>query len=205
MTETPGSRRPGGRTSKTRAAVHAAVRELLVAHDGALPTMADVATASGVHLATLYRRWRTPQTLVLDVAIDDLNDRQPIGASGDLRKDLLAYTVRLADWVASPGGPAFLRTIIAAASSSEAAAGTTLELINRRLDGFQRILDAAGATELTPLDVVDLLLAPVYLRALMSQPLAADGPEPERLVANVLAVLDARRRSETPEPERAER
>ena len=163
---------------------------------GALPSMAEVAAASGVHLATVYRRWRTPEALILDLAVDDLNSAKPVTVTGDLRTDLLTYARELAADVAAPGGLGFLRTLINAAAEPDPARTATRELINRRLERYQELLTAAGATELTPIDIVDNLLAPVYLRALLSEPMAADGPEPERLADNLLAIRETRQRSE---------
>jgi AcrR family transcriptional regulator len=193
MTQAQGVSRPGGRTGRTRSAVHAAVRELLAAHDGATPTMAEVAAASGVHLATIYRRWRTPRALILDVAVDDLNRRAPVTVTGDLRLDLLTYARGLAAGVATSKDLGFLRTLISAAADPDLGTADIQALVTRRTDRFQEILDAGGATELTPIDLLDNLLAPVYLRALLSEPMSPDGPEPVRLVDNLLAIRDARR------------
>lgn len=192
MTERTGRQRPGGRTERTRTAVHAATRELLAESGGALPRMADVAERSGVHLATIYRRWRTVRALVLDLAVDDINEREPVAATGDLRGDLLAYARQFAAGVATPAGLGFLRTLIDAAAAPENDLEQTLTLMDRRLDRYQRLLDAAGSTALTPMDIVENLLAPVYLRALLSAPLAADGPDIERLIDNLLAIDAAR-------------
>ncbi|MEU4828600.1 TetR family transcriptional regulator, partial [Actinomadura sp. NPDC023710] len=53
-----GAVRPGGRTARTRAAVLAATQGELEEAGYAGLTLEKVAERSGVHLATLYRRWR---------------------------------------------------------------------------------------------------------------------------------------------------
>ncbi|WP_344245716.1 TetR family transcriptional regulator, partial [Isoptericola hypogeus] len=51
--------RPGGRTARVRSAVHAAVLELIEKHPWEDLSIPLVAEASGVHQATIYRRWGT--------------------------------------------------------------------------------------------------------------------------------------------------
>jgi AcrR family transcriptional regulator len=189
-----GRTRPGGRTQRTRTAVHDATRALMSEKGGGLPTMAEVADRSGVHLATVYRRWRTIHDLVLDVAVDDLDETAPITVTGDLRFDLLAYARSLADGVAAPGGLGFLRLLIDSANDPEAEPERTQLLATRRLDRFQEILDAGHATAMTPFDLVDNLLAPIYLRALLLKPVDPQGPIPDRLVDNLIAIHEARNR-----------
>ncbi len=181
-------RRPGGRTERTRAAVHAALRELLAASGGALPSLAEIADQSGVHLATIYRRWGTARALVLDIAVEDLDTLSPITVTGELRNDLLTYARELATGVAAPEGLAFLRTLIATATDGETGRDDVHDLTGRRLDRYQEILDAGASRVLTPMDVVDNLLAPIYLRALLGEPVPAEGAELERLVDNLLAI-----------------
>uniref|UniRef100_UPI000B1D4F1A TetR/AcrR family transcriptional regulator n=1 Tax=Streptomyces atriruber TaxID=545121 RepID=UPI000B1D4F1A len=53
----PGTRRPGGRTARTRAAVRDAVLSGLADHGYPGLTVEYVADHSGVHKTTLYRRW----------------------------------------------------------------------------------------------------------------------------------------------------
>ena len=192
MAESTGKTRPGGRTQRTRAAVHAATRELLAEKGGGLPSLAEVADRSGVHLATIYRRWHSVQAVVLDAAVDDLDETSPIAVTGDLGADLLAYARALAAGVAAPGGLGFLRTLIDAASDPDTQ--NTELLAGRRLDRFQEILDAGGATLMTPIDIVDNLLAPIYLRALLLEPIDPDGTDPVRLTNNLMAINEARLR-----------
>ncbi|MFI5934670.1 TetR/AcrR family transcriptional regulator C-terminal ligand-binding domain-containing protein [Actinoplanes sp. NPDC051494] len=186
MVQETGRARPGGRTARTQEAVHAAVRELLGENPGGVFTIAEVAARSGVHQATIYRRWRSPSGLLLDIAVGEINDRSPVPATGDLRADLSAYATRLATGMTGPGALDFLRALIAAANDS------VEELALPRVEQFQAMLDAAGAHELSPVDIVELILAPMYLRAML--PVAAwNGlAEAERLVDNVLAVRERR-------------
>lgn len=148
-------------------------------------TIAEVAARSGVHPTSLYRRWGTRDALVLDVAVSRLNAELPIPDTGTLRTDLLAYARDVADGVARPDGLAFLRAVLATDSTriaAEPAGGTagsdpaqqdtedkeTAFLAGRGAQ-IQTMLDRAtarGETSLHFTDVLDGILAPIYLRRL---------------------------------------
>ena len=195
MGELSGTTRPGGRTARTRERVLSAVRELLAAPDAPFPTVSDVAVRAGVNSVTIYRRWGTVEALVLDVAVTDVNRDSPLEATGDLRADLLAWARRLVAEVSRPEGLTLFHAIAAAARASAAWTGATGldDLLQPRLDQFQAVLDADGTSGLTPYDVVDLILAPVYLAVLFSPSGRLAGTvDPERLVDNLVAVRDQR-------------
>lgn len=190
MTNKHGTVRPGGRTARTRDAVLAAARDLL-AENGSL-VIADVAERAGVHMATIYRRWGSPEALALDVAVEDLNASSPLPATGDVEADLRAWATSIAASVSGPGGLAFLQAI----TSSVADQGPlrTRLLIEQRVVQMRRMIDAAGlAGVLTPDDLVDTVLAPLYFRAQFGQRLADDGDTVDRVVRAALAVIAARR------------
>jgi AcrR family transcriptional regulator len=193
VTQTSGTSRPGGRTARTRAAVHAAVRELLA--ESSPVTIAEVAARSGVHSVTIYRRWSTPAALVLDVAVEDLTDREPVPVTGDLEADLLAYTRQLVASVSRPEGLGLFRALVAAANDPAVGPEQARVLATARLDQFQVLLDAGGTTELSPMDLFELLHAPIYIGAMLAIGPGADRDAAVgRLVDNVIAVRDHRRR-----------
>ncbi|HWV78424.1 MAG TPA: TetR/AcrR family transcriptional regulator [Isoptericola sp.] len=194
--QSTGTVRPGGRTARTREAVHQAVRELMAEHGGEAPEVSAVAARSGVHPATIYRRWRTRDALVLDVAVADVNAASPVPATGDLRADLLAYTCGLLDAFDRPGGLAFVDALVRASREARLSPERTEELLRPRLDLFQRLLDASGTTELDPLDLVLLLVAPAHLGSTLGISDATGAAE--RLVDNVLDVAAGRRSRATP-------
>ena len=189
---TTGRARPGGRTARTRDAVHAAVRELIGESGSEHVVIADVAARSGVHAATIYRRWGRPELLVLDVAVDRLRAELPVPATGNLEADLLAYARIVAGDLTRPGGLAFLRAVLAASAAPDAAAPAGVpgarSVIERRLEDFQVMLDRAGpaAGDLTALDVVDGILAPLYLRVLFGGGDSIDDSYVQRLVAKLM-------------------
>jgi AcrR family transcriptional regulator len=199
MAQVTGSLRPGGRTAKTRDAAHAAVRGLMASGGPSAVTMAAVAERAGVHQTTLYRRWRTVEALVLDVAAADVASAFPVPATGDLRADLTAYVDHLVDDLARPGSLGFFQAIVAAAETE--GVEVAQELTAPRMDQFQALLEADGAPELTTVDLFELVLAPVFTWALLGGfPAGPNGdrrPDGARLVDNVLAVRASRKRGET--------
>lgn len=196
MDQLSGTRRPGGRTARTRDRVHAAVRELLARPGSSTPTIAAVASGSGVNATTIYRRWGSIESLVLDVAVDDANHDSPLAVTGDLRADLAQWAHRLVQDVSQPEGLRLFRAIIAAAATpveSDDDLRRVSELVQPRLDLFAKVLEASGTQELTPDDVVNLVLSPIYVAAVF----APSGQltrvvDVDQLIDNLLAVREHR-------------
>ena len=177
MSETP-RKRPGGRTARTWAAVRQAVQQLL-AEEVPEVLISEVAERAGVHPSTIYRRWGSAENLVLDVALARVQEESPIPATGDLRADLVAYATRLVTDLARPGGLAFL-TAATAAMRQPGGEISGISILNRRGDEMRAMLDRAGqeAGDLTFIDVIDGILAPIYLRVLFG---AGDTLTPEAI------------------------
>lgn len=175
------NRRTGGRSARVRAAVHQAVTELLAEEGVEAVTVAEVAARSGVHPTSLYRRWGTVEALVLDVAVSRVSAQSPIPDTGSLRNDLFSYASQAAADVGRPDGLAFLRAVITAADSAnstaaDSASGAAADSADPRLPflaargaQIQTMLDRAAERGEPPLDYTDVLdgiLAPIYLRLL---------------------------------------
>ncbi|MEU5495349.1 TetR/AcrR family transcriptional regulator [Streptomyces griseofuscus] len=192
MTQAAGTIRPGGRSAKTRDAVHAAVRALLDTSPDGTVTVAEVAERSGVHPATIYRRWRTPEGLVLDTLFEELSRRSPLPVTGDLRADALVYTQRLLADLCEDKNLALARVFAAATRSGTLDADGLNQFVEPRTRQIEAMLTAAGTGELDVQDVLELILAPAYTHALLANPLRTDA-DAERLVDNLLAVLAQRR------------
>ncbi|MFZ2260053.1 TetR family transcriptional regulator [Luteococcus japonicus] len=99
---TVGLQRPGGRTSRTRAAVLSATRELLVEQGPGGMRMELIARRSGVHRSSIYRRWGSPAGVVADLAREIGSNLEPV-ETGTLSGDLAAMARRLADQLAGDG------------------------------------------------------------------------------------------------------
>ncbi|MCJ1714024.1 TetR/AcrR family transcriptional regulator C-terminal ligand-binding domain-containing protein [Microbacterium sp. M1A1_1b] len=185
MPEVAGSLRPGGRTARTREAVLNAVRETL-ADPAAELTVPGIAQRAGVHATTVYRRWQTIESLVLDVVVSDVRRSSPIPATGDLRADLTTYVDQLLTSLRGPHALGLLRALLAASRSSPDPR-TLAELVQPRVADFQAMLDAAGVTAIDGMGCIEIVIAPAYLWAQLGSPLDP-AKDTERLVDTVLRV-----------------
>src|SRR4051795_1903236 len=85
----PGTARPGGRTARTRAAVLDAAFQALAESGYAELTMDRLAGRSGIHAATIYRRWGSVESIVTDLLVDRSTEI-PVPDTGSLAGDLRA-------------------------------------------------------------------------------------------------------------------
>lgn len=170
-----------------RSAVHQAVTDLLAEGGAERLTVAEVAFRAGVNPTSIYRRWGTLEALVLDVEAARLQVNSPAPDTGTLRGDLLAYAAGAARDITRPGGLAFLRAVIAAGQTRDP---TTSAPMRARGAQIQAMLDRArdrGEPALHSTDVLDGILAPIYLRTLFG----IGGLDQARLAALVDRTLTA--------------
>jgi AcrR family transcriptional regulator len=182
-------RRPGGRSARVRERVHAAVIELLGEQRWDQVSIPLVAETSGVHQATIYRRWGSISALAEDVATAQLTATAPLPDTGTLRGDLELAAVRFAEAIAGPMGRIFLR----AAALSEPTDRTPAAL-HTRAEQLQQLLDRAAARgERTPtlIELLEGITAPLYFHVLFfGRP--ADADHARQLVDRLLTFVAAR-------------
>ncbi|WP_433234946.1 TetR/AcrR family transcriptional regulator [Streptosporangium sp. CA-135522] len=169
MVEQQPTRRPGGRSTRVRAAVHQAVTDLIAERGYGNFTVGDVAARAGVADTSIYRRWGALEALLADVAITWLTTTSPIPDTGSLEGDLRAYAAGVARDVTGPDGLAVLRLIIALSTAGETGARTRDGFLAERGRQLQGMLDRArdrGEHPPEGLDILDHLLAPMYIRIL---------------------------------------
>ncbi|WP_069884766.1 TetR/AcrR family transcriptional regulator [Streptomyces luteocolor] len=118
----PGTRRPGGRTARTRAAVRDAVLSGLADHGYPGLTVEYVADHSGVHKTTLYRRWGGLEGLVADALDMAGEDAWAPPDTGSLEGDLRALAQEVVDSFSDDAAAAAPTAFIAAAFQSTRAA-----------------------------------------------------------------------------------
>ncbi|MER7283082.1 TetR/AcrR family transcriptional regulator [Dactylosporangium sp. NPDC000244] len=166
MGEDEKARRTGGRSARVRAAVHQAVAELVAERGHGAFTVGDVAARAGVADTSIYRRWGDLDALVADVAITRLTADSPMPDTGTLRGDLRAYAEGVARDVSGPAGLAVLRLVVALSTTNVQARD---EFVAGRGRQFEEMLQRArdrGEAAPEAIDVVDHILAPLYVRAL---------------------------------------
>jgi AcrR family transcriptional regulator len=175
MDDTPqatGAVRPGGRTARTRAAVLNAARAEMEETGYAGLTLERVAERSGVHLATLYRRWRNVEGLVVDLLGEIGKTEIPIPDTGSFETDLRTLALEIAGLYQQPRTRALIEGVIAAAlRSPEASTAWAAVIAERNRLASQIVERAVQRDELPPetdgIAVINAVGAPIYYRMLV--------------------------------------
>ena len=165
--------RPGGRTARTKAAVFEATAVLLKEQGHDAVTMTAIAARAGVAATSLYRRWGDVRALMMEVAVEQLMRDRPLPNTGSLRGDLRAWARPIAASMMSREGSSFFRAVIATTTPAGADGSMRNVALKRRGEQLALMLDRARQRgERTPdvTEVMDHLLAPLYLRALFGLP-----------------------------------
>ncbi|MFD5395332.1 TetR/AcrR family transcriptional regulator C-terminal ligand-binding domain-containing protein [Streptomyces sp. NPDC127097] len=139
----PGTRRPGGRTARTRAAVRDAVLAGLTEHGYPGLTVEYVAAHSGVHKTTLYRRWKDVEGLVADALDLAGEDSWVPPDTGSLEGDLRALAQEVVDSFTDPAVAASGSAMIAAAFQSERAADALRAYYTERFARCEALVERA--------------------------------------------------------------
>jgi AcrR family transcriptional regulator len=166
-------RRGRPRSEKARLAILEAAAELLLERGLPAVSMDAVAERAGVSKATIYRWWRTKETLALDALYNEWAAVQPTPKStGSLRGDLLAL---LRPWVRLAGSRPYGRVISALLTEAQmnpefAAVYRSRFLEPRREQAgaiFRRAIERGEIPQNTKIEVaVDLVYGPLYHRLL---------------------------------------
>ncbi|WP_149180304.1 TetR/AcrR family transcriptional regulator [Streptomyces sp. TRM49041] len=170
----PGTRRPGGRTARTRSAVRDAVLTGLAEHGYPGLTVEYVADRSGVHKTTLYRRWGGVEELVadaLDLAGED--DWAPPD-TGSLEGDLRTLAREMCDSFADPSAAAAPTALVAAGFRSERAADALRAFYAERFARCEAVVERAVARGEAPAAtdagaVIRTVSAPLFLRLFVTR------------------------------------
>jgi len=186
----PGPGRP--RRMATEHAILKATREMLARAGVHGLTVEGVAARSGVAKTTIYRRWRSKEDLALAALLEVIRAEPPARHLGSTRAALNGYLGQLIKNVSSRLYGRILRGLISElAVDRQLARGFREQVLARRTATIRELLPRGTERgELRPdLDMalaVDLLLGPIYYRALLSgEPLTTAFVE--RLVDAVMA------------------
>jgi AcrR family transcriptional regulator len=189
MTDARPARRPGGRSALVRARVHQAVLDLLAEHGTAELSIPVVAQRAGVNPTSIYRRWRTREGLLADVAMSRLERDLPLPDTGSLRGDLTAWAASAAADLARPEGRLFLLALITSIPSTPQAQAERDQHLQRRIRAIRQVTDRAagrGENPPDPATIADAVLGPLYRRALWGT-LPADPAYASSLVDRLLS------------------
>jgi AcrR family transcriptional regulator len=178
-----------GRGRKVRAAVLAATLGELTVVSYADLTVDNVARRAGVHKTTVYRRWKDRESLVADALTDYVAREFPIPDTGTLDGDLRVLARSLVSWLSGPTGNAIFWTLISASRLPEIAE-ITHHFFEDRLRRHEPLVAHAITRSELPADtdsaeVIRALIAPIYLRLMMAEPI--DETTAERAVHIALA------------------
>jgi AcrR family transcriptional regulator len=169
----PAAVRPGGRSARVRAAVLQAAFDVLVEAGYDAMTLPEVARRAGVHPATVYRRWKTKAGLLAEAMLDLTAQLIPLADTGSLRGDLerlLTGTITVLDLQPTR---ALLAALATAVEPAPEVSRARAEFWALRLDHARTIVDRAitrgelpAGTD--PENLLELLVGPAYLRALVT-------------------------------------
>ncbi|MEV6635748.1 TetR/AcrR family transcriptional regulator [Actinoplanes sp. NPDC051470] len=193
--EVPVRRRPGGRSSRVRAAVLDATVAIVARHGVTALRYDEVAELAGVNKASVYRRWPQRDMLVSEALTRLADQEAPIGNTGDLRRDLAGFLVAMAASLSSPLGRAISSALHTAEGSAELRR-VVQSFYDRRTSTLdQRISQAVDSGELPRVDthlLAELFTGPVHLHVTrgVKDFTAADA---ERIVDVILAGIRATR------------
>jgi AcrR family transcriptional regulator len=166
----PITRRPGGRTARTRAAVLGAVAAELLDHGYDGLTVDAVAERSGVHRATVYRRWRDVGGLLADALDAGREDDWQPPDHGSLGADLAAVNRDVLGHLT--GERSLSRALIVASYRSAAAAAALREFLDDRYRRCEAVAARAVTRGEVPADtdarrLLVAATAPIYHEVLL--------------------------------------
>ncbi|MGH4034875.1 TetR/AcrR family transcriptional regulator C-terminal ligand-binding domain-containing protein [Actinomycetota bacterium Odt1-20B] len=194
-TPPPGTRRPGGRTARTRAAVRDAVLSGLADHGYPGLTVEYVADHSGVHKTTLYRRWGSLEGLVADALDLAGEDTWTPPDTGSLEGDLRALAHEVVDAFTDEAAAAAPTAFIGAAFQSERAEQALRTFYAERFTRCEAVVARAVARGEAAADVdagalVRAVSAPLMLRLFITRE-PIDGELADQAAAAALAATRA--------------
>ncbi|MYV99303.1 TetR family transcriptional regulator [Streptomyces sp. SID3343] len=136
-------------------------------------TMDRIAGRSGVHAATIYRRWGTVESIVADLFLDR-STRIPVPDTGSLAGDLRALARGIAAFYADRGHRALIEGAVVAAARRPDLAAVLGEFFEERRRETARIVHRAvergeSAADTDADEVMGALGAPFYYRLLIAR------------------------------------
>jgi AcrR family transcriptional regulator len=169
-----GRARPAGRGPKIRAAVLAATLAELTETGYTALTVDNVARRAGVHKTTIYRRWKDRESLVADaVAERAASAKMPFPDTGDIGTDLLRLARMTVAFLTSPAGRIVVTSSTSDVGRIPEVAGAKRRFFEALFRQAEPVVSGAIArgelpADTDPAELVRTLLAPIYLRLLVT-------------------------------------
>jgi AcrR family transcriptional regulator len=164
-------RRVNGRSARVRQSVIESTLELI--REGGIDqlTVAQVASRSGVHETSIYRRWGSREKLLVEAILDLSESDLPVPDSGSFREDLTILATELCRYLSTPLGLAVAQLLswpVKDLAVAEMQGGVWRERTAAAAVVVKRAIDRGEVPENTdPRLVIELLVAPIHWRALV--------------------------------------
>ncbi|MFJ6570679.1 TetR/AcrR family transcriptional regulator [Streptomyces sp. NPDC091292] len=173
MSENEVRRRTGGRSARVRTAVLDVTLQVIAERGADAVAIGDVARRAGVHETSVYRRWGSPEQLILDALLNHSHQELRLPDTGAIRGDLVVFARSVAAYLATPLGAALARSM-AATDDDPALAEGRAQFWRTRAEAAQVLIDRATTRgELPPhtdaTSTLELLVAPLHFRALLTR------------------------------------
>jgi AcrR family transcriptional regulator len=165
--------RPGGRADRVLRQVVAATTAIIAEEGVPGVTVEAVALRSGVSRTTIYRRWRTPQLLMLEALRSVMTPKaSPVSDTGSLRSDLRVLLGDIREFLQSADGMALFNAVfLQAHDSDDEAVHNFFE--KRFLESGKVIERAKERGELAHLVdgrlIIELAASPIYFRTFFAR------------------------------------
>lgn len=183
--------RPGGRSARVRAGVIEALMAELTEHGLAGATIEGIARRAGVNKTTIYRRWGSKESLVLDAMLDRGERRVPIPDTGSLHEDVRIIAAEIIANLGDPASRALVHAVAAEASAGSPLIDAVREFWRVRFGLLTGVVERAVARGevppgTDPQPLVEALLGMLYLRLLVTR-----APLDRRFATTVADVVTA--------------
>lgn len=154
-----------------REKVFTALRETLASGNPDALAIDELARRSGVHKATIYRRWMSTSGALADLLGELTPLTTPLPDTGDLHRDLAGVAERVARTLTSPTSNAIVHHIAGSTDdklkrAAQAYWGSLFEHTAEVVRRAQRRAEASP--EVDAMEAIETLLAPIYLRLLVT-------------------------------------
>jgi AcrR family transcriptional regulator len=174
--------RPGGRSARVQATVHATVLAMLSEMDRSALTIPLIAQRANVTPSTIYRRWGDLAELLADVALARLQPETEPADTGNPRVDLAIWIEQYADEMASDIGRQLLHDVLA--TSDRPNVERCCAYTRHQLAIIVDRAEARKDTFPTLQELMDHLVSPIIFRILFDR--GPDVADVQRLVEHIL-------------------